>query len=162
MRKKKIAVVILMVAIAAWLLLMRRLSMADGAKTLQDSLPLARKVCAWLYEEPTAEQLKHVHLTLRKMAHVALYLVYGGMSALLWDLLLERFAIWKRMIPAIVCCTAVAFLDEMQKIPIAGRHFSLSESLLNAGSALVMILLYFLVIRLCTRKPDRQAEVTSR
>lgn len=56
--------------------------------------------------------------------------------ALLWQLLLELHRIGWRILGAAACSTTIAFLDELQKIPIAGRHFDLSESLLNAGSAL--------------------------
>lgn len=154
-KKKRIIVGILIVVIAAWLILMWRLSTADGTATLRDSMRFARRICTWLYGEPTYEQLSHVNLILRKFAHVFLYLILGGISAVLWQLLLERISIWKRMIPAIICCTAIAFLDELQKIPIVGRHFSCSESFLNAASAALMILLCTCVVFLLDRKRKR-------
>ena len=72
--------------------------------------------------------------------------------ALLWQLLLELHRIGWRILGAAACSTTIAFLDELQKIPIAGRHFDLSESLLNAGSALVVILLFFGIAGLLSRK----------
>ncbi|WP_337514088.1 VanZ family protein, partial [Ruminococcus sp.] len=106
--------------------------------------------------EPTAAQLDHLNLVLRKMAHVFLYAVFGGMLAVFWQLLL-RHKVW-RILGAIGCSTAIAFLDELQKIPIAGRHFDASESMLNAVSAAVVILIYFGIVRCVSRwRQNRQA-----
>ena len=132
--------------------LMWRLSTADGTETLQDSMRFARKIGSWIYESPTVQQLNHLNLLLRKLAHVFLYAILGGMMALLWQLLLELHRIGWRILGAAACSTTIAFLDELQKIPIAGRHFDFSESLLNAGSALVVILLFFGIAGLLSRK----------
>ena len=145
-KKRRIFAGVLLLAIVAWLLLIWRLSSADGTETLHDSMQIARKICAVLYDNPTYEQLSHVNLKLRKLAHIFLYLVLGGFSTLFWHLLIERWSPWTRSIPAFLCCTVIAFLDELQKIPIEGRHFSLSESILNAGSALCMIVLCTFII----------------
>ena len=135
---KKIVGMLLIMAV--WLGLMWRLSTENGTETLKDSMRFARKFGAWIYGEPTAAQLDHLNLVLRKMAHVFLYAVFGGMLAVFWQLLL-RHKVW-RILGAIGCSTAIAFLDELQKIPIAGRHFDASESMLNAVSAAVVIFRY--------------------
>ncbi len=158
MRNQK-KVFMLLIVMAAWLLLMWKLSTANGTETLRDSMVFARKIGGWIYDTPTAEQLNHLNLFLRKMAHVFLYAVLGCIFAMLWQLLLERYAMWKRMLPPILCCIAVAFLDELQKIPIAGRHFSCSESFLNAGSALAVILIFYFCVWICT-KNDRKQETS--
>lgn len=142
----------LLVVLAVWLGLMWRLSTADGTEMLQDSMRFARKIGSWIYESPTVQQLNHLNLLLRKLAHVFLYAILGGMMALLWQLLLELHRIGWRILGAAACSTTIAFLDELQKIPIAGRHFDFSESLLNAGSALVVILLFFGIAGLLSRK----------
>ena len=131
-------ILILLLLMGGWLVLMWRLSAANGTETLKDSMRFAKKIGALLYQNPTAEQLAALNLKLRKMAHVFLYAGLGTMMTRLFHWLLYRFSIWKQAIPAIVCCTIIAFADELQKIPIAGRHFSFSESLLNAGSAAAM------------------------
>lgn len=140
MRNKR-KIILMLCVMAAWLLLMWRLSSANGTKTLQDSMRIAKKLGAWLYGTPQTAQLQHINLVLRKLAHVFLYAVLGGMTALLFHWLLWKMSYWKQAIPALCICTGIAFLDELQKIPISGRHFSCSESLLNAGSAAVVILL---------------------
>lgn len=155
MRNQKKAIVLLIV-MAAWLILMWKLSTANGAETLRDSMRFARKIGCWIYDAPTEAQLNHLNLFLRKMAHVFLYAVLGCIFAMFWQLLLERYAIWKRILPSALCCTAVAFLDELQKIPIAGRHFSCSESFLNAGSALAVILIFYFCVWVCTRNEPKQ------
>lgn len=147
-QKKVIALVITM---AVWLLLMWRLSTADGTETLHDSMRFAQKIGKWIYDTPTAEQLNHLNLFLRKLAHVFLFAVLGCIVAMLWQLLLEKFSIWKRILLSIACSTAISFLDELQKIPIVGRHFSCSESLLNAGSAAIVILFFYFCVWICTR-----------
>lgn len=144
-------VIVLLVVMAAWMVLMWRLSTADGTETLRDSMRFARKIGVWLYETPTIEQLNHLNMLLRKLAHVFLYAVLGSMLALLWQLLLERRNIWLRILPAILCSTVVAFLDELQKIPVNGRHFDCSESLLNAGSATTVIFIFYGFVWICTR-----------
>lgn len=141
--KNKMKIAILLIFLLLWLFLMWRLSSADGTETLRDSLWLANKIGAWIYDTPTPAQLNELNMHLRKLAHVFLYVVFGGISAMLWHLILEKFAIWKRVIPAVLCCTIIAFLDELHKIPIAGRHFDFSESVLNAGSAMAIILCFF-------------------
>ena len=151
---KKIVGMLLIMAV--WLGLMWRLSTENGTETLKDSMRFARKFGAWIYGEPTAAQLDHLNLVLRKMAHVFLYAVFGGMLAVFWQLLL-RHKVW-RILGAIGCSTAIAFLDELQKIPIAGRHFDASESMLNAVSAAVVILIYFGIVRCVSRgRHNRQA-----
>ncbi|MFR4477167.1 MAG: hypothetical protein ACLT3Y_08120 [Ruminococcus callidus] len=92
------------------------------------------KIGSWIYESPTVQQLNHLNLLLRKLAHVFLYAILGGMMALLWQLLLELHRIGWRILGAAACSTTIAFWTNC-KIPIAGRHFDFSESLLNAGSA---------------------------
>ena len=116
----------LLVVMAVWLGLMWRLSTADGTETLQDSMRFARKIGSWIYESPTVQQLNHLNLLLRKLAHVFLYAILGGMMALLWQLLLELHRIGWRILGAAACSTTIAFLDELQKIPIAGRHFGIA------------------------------------
>ena len=137
---------ILGVILVGWLTLMWRLSSADGTETLQDSMRIAKKLGSLLFDAPTQAQLNRLNLILRKLAHIFLYAVLGLIVAMLWDLLFDRFQIWLRAVLSFVCCTIVAFLDELQKIPIAGRHFSASESILNAVSAWIVISLYFLLI----------------
>ena len=131
----------LLVVLAVWLGLMWRLSTADGTETLQDSMRFARKIGSWIYESPTVQQLNHLNLLLRKLAHIFLYAILGGMMALLWQLLLELHRIGWRILGAAACSTT-----------IAGRHLDFSESLLNAGSALVVILLFFGIAGLLSRK----------
>lgn len=138
-------ILVLLGIMAAWLLLMWRLSTANGAETLRDSMRFARKIGGWLYDSPTAEQLNHLNLILRKLAHVFLYAVLGGMLAMLWQLVLETRRVWTRILSAVFCSTAVAFLDELQKIPIAGRHFDRGEAFLNACSAAAVILCFYAV-----------------
>ena len=90
----------LLVVMAVWLGLMWRLSTADGTETLQDSMRFARKIGSWIYESPTVQQLNHLNLLLRKLAHVFLYAILGGMMALLWQLLLELHRIGWRILGA--------------------------------------------------------------
>mgnify|MGYP000496148793 CR=1 FL=1 len=91
----------LLVVMAVWLGLMWRLSTADGTETLQDSMRFARKIGSWIYESPTVQQLNHLNLLLRKLAHVFLYAILGGMMALLWQLLLESGGVfWERQLAA--------------------------------------------------------------
>ena len=144
-------VIALLAVMAAWLILMWRLSTADGTETLRDSMRFARKIGSWLYENPTAEQLSHLNMALRKLAHIFLYAVLGCMLALLFQLLLELRKIWLRILMALLCGAAIAFVDELQKIPIAGRHFDCSEAFLNAGSAGLVILFFYSVVWLCTK-----------
>ncbi len=144
--QRKIKFVVLACILIAWLFFMWRLSSADGTQTLQDSMRIANKIGKWLFDSPSQAQLSHLNMILRKMAHIFLYMVLGLIFAMFWDLLFERFSIWKRTIPSLACCTGIAFLDELQKIPIDGRHFSSSESVLNAVSAAAIILLYFIFI----------------
>ncbi|WP_455249507.1 VanZ family protein [Ruminococcus sp.] len=141
-RKKKL--IFLVVILAVWLFLMLHLSSANGKTTLQESMALSEFLGKWIYHTPSETQLHALNLHLRKLAHVFLYLIFGGLNAILWNLLLEKHALWKRTVPAIVLSIFVAFADELHKIPIAGRHFSFSESVLNAVSACITILLLFL------------------
>ena len=141
-RKKKL--IFLVVILAVWLFLMLHLSSANGKTTLQESMALSEFLGKWIYHTPSEAQLHTLNLHLRKLAHVFLYLIFGGLNAILWNLLLEKHALWKRTVPAIVLSIFVAFADELHKIPIAGRHFSFSEFVLNAVSACITILLLFL------------------
>lgn len=149
---KNLKKILLLVVMAAWLLFMWRLSSADGKETLNDSMRLTRKVAALFYENPTDAQLGQLNLHLRKLAHIFLYAVFGLMSAMFWQILLERCRWWGKAALAMLCCTVIAFLDELQKIPIAGRHFSCSESILNAVSAAAVIAIYFALCGLLSRR----------
>ena len=116
-RKKKL--IFLVVILAVWLFLMLHLSSANGKTTLQESMALSEFLGKWIYHTPSEAQLHTLNLHLRKLAHVFLYLIFGGLNAILWNLLLEKHALWKRTVPAIVLSIFVAFADELHKIPIA-------------------------------------------
>ncbi len=143
-RKRKGFWVLLLILIL-WLGLMWRLSAADGTETLRDSMAIAQKLGQWLYDTPTAAQLSQLNLHLRKLAHIFLYGILGVLFGLFFQLLWIKRPLHQRFSAAAACTTAIAFLDELQKIPISGRHFDLEESLLNAFSALIVLLLYFFV-----------------
>ncbi|MCC8111434.1 MAG: VanZ family protein [Ruminococcus sp.] len=144
--QKRIKTSIISIIMIGLLLLMWRLSSADGTETLEDSMRVTKKVAVWLFGSATEGQLDHLNMVIRKLAHVFLYMIFGLIVSIFWDLLWWKHRLWTRAILAFGCCTVIAFIDELQKIPISGRHFSASESMLNAVSADGVILLYFLFL----------------
>lgn len=126
-----------------WLGLMWKLSTADGTETLRDSMQIARKLGTWLYNDPTIAQLSQLNVLIRKMAHVFLYSVLGLLLGLFFQLVCMRKSFRFKIGIAAVIGIGIAFLDELQKIPISGRHFDFGESLLNSASACIVIILYY-------------------
>lgn len=127
-----------------WLILMFSLSSANGTETLKDSSFFAEPFAKILYGAPTFAQVLAVNIAMRKLAHVFLYGILGGIAFLFANLILARKSLILQGMVTIFFCTIVAFGDELHKIPIAGRHFDLGESFLNMGSSVVVILLFAL------------------
>lgn len=80
--------------------------------------------------------LELIHLLLRKLAHVVIYLGFGG---LLYHTFACTWTKWScRMLGiSFLLCTAIASIDELQKAFIPGRHCDPKEILLNCIAALL-------------------------
>lgn len=156
--KRRNKIIFFWVISLLWLLLMWRLSSADGGKTLEDSMKFAKIIARIFYDNPNFEQLNQINLFLRKCAHIFLYIVLGFLASAFWNTILERKKMYLRGITAFICCTIIAFADELQKLPIPGRHFDFGESVLNTASSGVVILFLFLGKflwqKLKTTRPD--------
>ncbi len=122
---KKIVLIILAVV---WLVVMFALSSADGSQTVVESRAVYHFLMRIFGENIT-------HMGVRKAAHVFLYAVFGLLLFLVWSIK----PLWARALASVGCAVAIAFIDELHKIPITGRHFSLGDSLLNVGAAVVGI-----------------------
>ncbi len=133
-----------------WLVCAAFLSRQTGEETATLSRRIAealRPLVRWL--TGAEADFESMHLFLRKMAHVALYL---GMGTFLLAALNATFEArgWphtKMVLVAALACPALAVLDEFQKQFIPGRHLQWDEVLLNFASAMLGIGLTYIHVR---------------
>ncbi len=160
-KRKKIATIVLAIITIGWLVLMWRLSSADGMQTVADSMGITQKLANLFWENPTATQIADLHMAVRKAAHIVLYFIFGIFLWLFWDMALaERCRRRARgygylLLPSFIAggmAIILAFADELHKIPIDGRHFSLSELILNAVCALIPIIIGEIILIIRERK----------
>lgn len=141
--------VFLFLFLFAWLYLMHVLSTADGEETLEQSMALAEKIADKFFGEYSDTFLEYLNNIIRKLAHVAIYLILGFLVAAIWDFLLcNHLKVRWRALFSLITTSAIAFLDEYQKIPISGRHFDKEEVVLNAVCAAAVVICYFFIIYL--------------
>lgn len=137
---RKIILMILCVCCIGWVGLIYYFSAQDGIKTADTSMKIARQAAEVIYEHPTREQIESVHVNVRKAAHIFLFLVLGMLVALL-SLFLSRF--WQQpwihvliFFIGIGAIAAIGWLDEWHKQFIEGRHYQMTEAILNIVSGL--------------------------
>ena len=132
----------LLCALLAWLLLLLWgiaafcLSRQDGDSTKALSVGLTMQVLKVIRRLGWSANLEMINQCLRKMAHVAVYLSFGGLmlNALrcTWEI-----KPLQAMVASSLICAAVSFADEFQKAFIPGRHCDPEEIVLNCIAALL-------------------------
>ena len=127
---------------AIWLYVGLFLSSQNGTDTTALSLSLTRWLADLLHLPASANE--NLHMILRKAAHVIMFFGLGILGALA-----VRLTFSSRRAQY---CTAgvglcMAFLDEVRKASIPGRHCSWDEAGLNAISVVAGILLVYLLCR---------------
>lgn len=143
MNRKKIAVV-LWCLVVLWIGLIFSLSSQNGEQTAKTSSGIAEKMATVIYQQPTNHQVDWVHLNIRKLAHVSLFLSLGLLTGLAGKMtfnykqgILKRVAI---VIPVVII-SVYGFFDEWHKQFIDGRHFELPEVMLNIFCGLIGIMI---------------------
>lgn len=121
-------------AAAAWWVFMTVLSHQQGEATRRVSRTLARDLCA-LLPGPDRERL---HTALRQAAHPVVF----GVLTLLTGLALRSSGAAAPAPGQLAALGLWCWLDEVTKLPVAGRHFSWRDVGLNLlGTALAAGLL---------------------
>ena len=134
-----------------WITLMFFLSSQNGEQTASTSSGIADWIAMLFYKAPTQPQVNHIHMLLRKSAHIILFFGVGAISFYTFLILCKKRPILT-MLASLILTVLVAFFDEWYKIYIPGRHCDMGEALLNAISGLIAIGFYILLHRFRRRK----------
>lgn len=148
MKGKKTHIAYIAAALTAgWAGLILFLSSQSGAETSQLSRSLSRGILS-LFGEAAETSIVRLDAFLRRLAHVVLFFGFGGLITF-WASCVKKLSIGLRAALVAGACVFAAFFDELHKRLIPGRHFSLTESLINlasaaAGSAAVLAVYFFI------------------
>ena len=115
-----------------WIGMILSLSSQNGDQTAELSGGLAGWIAELIFRDPSAGQMEQVHMLIRKLAHVVLFLGLGGLSYAAGHVTFHRKG--RRRAAAGISAVLIlscAFLDEWHKQFIPGRHFDTGETLLN-------------------------------
>ena len=130
-----------------WLSLILLLSSQNGNETAQTSSVIAKKIVNLIYKNASESKIHTVHLFIRKLAHIFLFLVYGALVSVTAIVFFEKKH-KVAMIVSALCIGIYAFFDEWHKQFIGGRHFDLHEVLLNLISGIFAMIIVFLFNKL--------------
>ena len=137
---KKLIFLILCLCCIGWLCLIFHLSTENGEKTTDTSMRIAEKISGRLYASPTQERVDGVHRSIRKAAHVVLFFVFGVLVCIMG---LYISSLWRKSWVALLMLVigvglilGVGWLDEWHKQFIDGRHYQISEAIINIVSGL--------------------------
>lgn len=124
------------VAILIWGILAFSLSRQDGSTTKSLSVGLTMQILRIYLKLGLSANLELIHSFLRKLAHIVIYLGFGG---LLYHAFRCTWPRWSRRMLGIssLLCMIIASVDELQKAFIPGRHCDPEEILLNCIAALI-------------------------
>lgn len=137
---------------AGWLFICFGLSSQTGEASGRLSLALSELVSR-LFRLPP-ESLMEVNSTLRTLAHFGCFFI---LSLLVGAAAATTFpGKFQALIMALLPCVAFAFIDEIRKASIPGRHCSIPEAALNAVGAVLGFVLVALCVRLRRRAGERK------
>ena len=156
MRKKWVITLLLLITFCA-LSLIVYFSSQDGTKSIKASVSLTRYVGCILYPNGyTQEQGTRLHLAIRTIGHVGLYVFLGIVSGLWVQFSNRRKSVLFFIAAAL--CTIIGFADEWFKQYVPGRHFHLRDAFLNGATAIAALLLVCGVCRMFARRGQRKGK----
>ena len=131
--------IILLIATLLWLAFALYLSHQDGEHTAMTSLRLAERFLGWDEGIEPDEGVRMLNWKLRRIAHVVVYTVLAIL------MLLTFGEIWSgHTVIAVAVLAIIAVVDEVTKIPIEGRHCSVTDIGLNLlGVAIGAVIIVF-------------------
>lgn len=149
MKKEKKSYFIIYVLFFAWIFLIYYLSSQNGPETANTSGRIAVKLAYWLYDKPTIWQINEIHMTIRKIAHVALFAVLGCLLIQIWRTIFKRVHWLWIALGAYGMLFVFAFFDEWHKQFIMGRHKDYGDALLNllGGTIGIVIMLGITIVK---------------
>lgn len=126
-----------------WMLVIYFLSAQNGNQTTKLSLAIS-EFLSEIMGERTSKEAVHLHLVIRKLAHIVLFFGLGAISYLLmmYGVFSNRLC-YRRSFSffvAFVLTSGYGYFDEWHKQFIVGRHFQLEEVGLNVVSGCIGIL----------------------
>ncbi len=136
--------IILWAAVLAWIALSSFLSVQTGTESSRLSGSIAAFIAdlakGWLGMNVDMETF---HQTLRKAAHILVFLVMGGLLEIACAETGGVSAKWSRPMAlcALAACTTIALFNEFQKRWVQGRHCNWDEAALNVLGAAAGVLL---------------------
>lgn len=134
-KRNKTRIILSWLAILVWGIIAFSLSRQDGASTKSLSVGLTMQILRLYYRFGFSANLELIHSFLRKLAHVVIYLGFGGLLYHAFACTWRKRPGWMLGISSLLCM-AIASVDEMQKALIPGRHCDPEEILLNCIAAL--------------------------
>ncbi len=143
------------ILVLASLLVIYHFSSENGAQTARTSGILAQKIAQVMYVEPTQAQVDEVHRIIRKSAHILEFFGLGFLMTAAVKTTWQKLKFWTLGPIVGLFVVFVAWFDEWHKIFIPGRHYQISEAMLNATAGITGIFAGVIIIWLIRRKTVR-------
>lgn len=135
------------IAMVIWLILIYFLSSQNGPETANTSQGMAAKIAELIYKNPTPQQFNEVHLSIRRMAHVVLFFVFGvlmGQACRQVNAIMRIRSSFLFGYGFLVFCS---FFDEWRKQFISGRHNNFDDGIRNLVGATIGIGIMYVIAR---------------
>lgn len=123
-------------------------SFQEGERSVSETRSIAARVARSIYENPTEEQIRTISYMLRYMAHLALFFVVGGVTTFVSMVIFRRYYRILGVLMAGGFCYLLAYYTEYYKQFVEGRHFQMTDVVLNwygsAAGIACMVISYFM------------------
>ena len=123
-------------------------SFQSGDSSTNVTMRIAGRIARTIFEDPKQEQIETVSRMLRYGAHLALFFVVGLVTAFVSMVIFRGYFRIVGVMLAGVACYMMAYYTEYFKQYIEGRHFQMTDVVLNWYGCLAgivcMVVSYFL------------------
>ena len=124
------------------------LAFQEGERSISETMNIAERIAARIYEEPTADEIKTISKMLRYAAHLGLFFVVGLVGTFVSMVIFRRYYRILGVLLSGGACYILAYYTEYYKQFIDGRHFHMTDVVLNwygsAAGIACMVISYFM------------------
>jgi len=153
--KSKLLLITLWIITICWIGIIFFLSSQNGEQTANTSVGIAKKTAEVIYTQPTIQQINSIHFDLRRISHIGLFFILGGLVHAAVKSTFNYFNRKSILLPwiiAVAISSFYGFFDEWHKQFIPGRHFDTGETLLNVISSIAGVAIAFGIMAIYKRK----------
>lgn len=123
-------------------------SFQEGEQSISETMHIADRIAHSIYTEPTQEEVWTISRVLRYGAHLGLFFVVGLGATFVSMVIFRRYYRILGVLLSGGLCYILAYYTEYYKQFVEGRHFQMSDVVLNwygsAAGIACMVISYFM------------------